>query len=446
MHDLQPAARRAPYYGWYIVAACSGVAFITWGVGVFNNGVFLGYFVERYGWTRASLSIGPTLFHLWAGLMGIFVGRLIDRQGPRPVLLLGALAMAAGVMLLGLPQQPWHTWPAFLLLGTGFACLHTVTLGKIVARWFFRQRARAMAVATFGASLGGTLLVPLNVAILQRWGSAASGATLAAIALCMIVPLALWVIKDGPEVFGLQPDGDDKPHDAPETDATPADTYPWTVPEALQTRAFWLLAICFSLGMFAQSGFLLHQVMFLQLTFDLRGAAFVVMVTTLMGTVGRISFAVLGNRWHARHVASAVFVLQATGMALSAYGRAPWLLTLASAIFGLTMGIVVALQPLLTAGCFGQHAFGRIYGPIYFGIRCGAAAGPLVFGLMATATGDYRGVFTLSAVGLGLAALGIGWAMPPATPRSAVRSVTVSEPQRASTRRPGRPISRSPTS
>jgi MFS family permease len=306
--------------------------------------------------------------------------------------------------------------------------LHTVTLGKIIARWFLRHRTRAMAVATFGASLGGTLLVPLNVAILQRWGSAASGCALAAIALCIIVPLALWVMKDGPEVLNLQLDGDSQSSDAPETDSTRADLYAWSVSEALQTRAFWLLAISFSLGMFAQGGFLLHQVMFLQLTFDLRGAAFVVMVTTLMGTVGRIGFAILGNHWHPRHVAIAVFLLQGTAMVLSAYGRAPWLLTLASAVFGSTMGIVVALQPLLTAECFGQRAFGRIYGPIYFGIRCGAAAGPLVFGLLATLHGSYQGVFTLSAAGLGLAALGIGWALPPATPLGVARGATDSEP------------------
>ena len=428
MHDLKPTARRSLYYGWYMAAACSGVAMITWGIGVFNNGVFLGYFVDRYGWTRASLSIGPTLFHLWAGIMGIIVGRLIDRRGPRPVLLLGALAMAAGVILLGLTRQPWHTWPAFLLLGTGFACLHTVTLGKIIARWFLRHRTRAMAVATFGASLGGTLLVPLNVALLQRWGSAASGCVLAAVALCIILPLAVWVMKDGPEVLNLQPDGDRPLSDAPETDSVRADTYAWRVSEAWRTRAFWLLAISFSLGMFAQSGFLLHQVMFLQLTFDLPGAAFVVMVTTLMGTVGRISFAILDNHWQPRQVAIAVFLLQGIGMALSAYGRAPWLLTLASAVFGLTMGVVVALQPLLTAACFGQRAFGRIYGPIYFGIRFGAAVGPLVFGLMATTTGSYQGVFTLSAAGLGFAALSIGWAVPPTPPLGVIRGVTRAEP------------------
>ncbi len=69
--------RRGLYYGWYIVIACNVVAFMTWGVGVFNQGVFLAYFAEQHGWSRSDLSLGPTLFYVWAGAVGVGVGRLI---------------------------------------------------------------------------------------------------------------------------------------------------------------------------------------------------------------------------------------------------------------------------------------------------------------------------------------------------------------------------------
>lgn len=400
------------YYGWYIVGACNLVAFITWGVGVFNQGVFLGYFVEQYGWSRATLSVGPMLFHLWAGVAGMVVGRSIDQRGPRPVLLTGALTIGAGAIAFGLTRQPWHTYVAFVLLSTGFACIHTVTLGKIVARWFVRQRSRAMAAATLGASLGGTLLVPLNAAMLERWGSLAGGMTLAVIAIGLIVPITLWVVKDGPEVLSLRPDGDDQTPEAEPAPSDTADAYSWTVPQAMRTLAFWALAISFPLGMIAQSGFLVHEVMFLQPTFGLLGAAAVVTVTTIAGTVGRLSFVWFGNRWAPQHVASATFLLQAAAFVLLACGSAPWSLITGAALFGLTMGIVVILQPLTTATCFGQHTFGRIYGPIYLGIRFGSALGPLLCGLLAAA-GSYRLVWLLVAGGLCLAAVSIRWAIPP---------------------------------
>lgn len=98
--------RQGIYYGWYIVIVCNVVAMMTWGIGVFNPGVFLGYFVQEYGWMRATLSIGPTLFHLWAGMMGVVVGRSIDRRGPRPVLITGALMLGAGAIAFGMTRQP----------------------------------------------------------------------------------------------------------------------------------------------------------------------------------------------------------------------------------------------------------------------------------------------------------------------------------------------------
>jgi hypothetical protein len=83
------------------------------------------------------------------------------------------------------------------------------------------------------------------------------------------------------------------------------------------------------------------------------------------------------------------------------------------------MGIIIILQPLTVAESFGERTFGRIYGVLYFGIRLGAALGPLVFGLLATAMENYQLVFNLVAAGLLLAAVTIRRAVPPGVPRLA---------------------------
>ncbi len=251
---------RNAYYGWFVVAACNGVAFITWGVAIFNQGVFLGYYVTAFGWSPAVLSAGPVLFNLWAGIAGLWVGRIVDDRGPRTVLLAGAAFMALAMIGFGLVRESWHIFPVFLLLGSGFACIHTITLGKIVTRWFIRHRARAMAAATIGA--GGAILVPLNAAIIERFGALAGGAAMAAISVAVIVPLALFVIKDGPEVLGLEPDGGGA--DTPLAEIAAADSHAWTMDAAMRTVAFWGLSACFALVMMAQGAYLVHQVMFLQ--------------------------------------------------------------------------------------------------------------------------------------------------------------------------------------
>lgn len=413
-----PTSASRFYYGWYVVLACNCIAAMTWGVGIFNQGVFLGYYAETYGWSPATMSVGSTLFHLTAGVVGILVGRAIDRRGPKPILIGGALIMGAGAIAFGLTDALWQIFPAFIALSIGFASLHTVTLGKIVARWFLRQRSRAMALATFGAGVGGALLVPMNAYLLERWGGAAGGLALAAITLLFVVPLALFVIKDGPETLGLRPDGDDPDAaedapDAPTDAATARDDREWRISDATRTAAFWAISIAFFGAMLAQSGMLLHQVMFLQGTFGLVGAASIVTLTTVMGMVGRLVFAVFGDRWRSRDVASAVFLLQASGFVLFAVHPVPWSLVAGSAIFGFTMGLCVILQPLTTAECFGQRSFGTVFGPIYMWIRTGSAIGPLAIGLLFAATGTYTAAWLVLAAALTVAAISIRWAVAP---------------------------------
>ena len=450
------AGVRQRYYGWYVVAACNVVAFMTWGIGVFNQGVFLGYFVDRYGWPRDALSYGPMLFYVWAGLAGVVIGRTIDARGPRPILVAGALLLGAGTTTLGLASEPWHVYPGFLLLGSGYACLHTVTLGAIISRWFARQRARAMGLATFGASVGGTILAPLNAFLLERYGGLAGGVTLAVIAIVLVVPLALWVVKDGPEAVGQQIDGEE-PEVAEEGTSPPSPLSgaergslerDWRVLDAARTVPFWAIAACFHLTMMAQGGFLVHQVMILQPAFGFVVAATVVSATTIAGTVGRLGFAALGDRWAPRQIAAATFAFQAVGLGLSALGLAmlrdaggpgagtilapgpgavvigaapglepgSWMLAAGSVVFGLTMGIIVSIQPLVVADCFGRRSFGRIYGPIYLAIQIGTGLGSLVFGLTATAFGSYQPVLAVVACTLLLASFGMRWATRPPQP------------------------------
>jgi MFS family permease len=410
LHDPVYSSSRRFYYGWYIVA-CNFVAIMTWGIGIFNQGVFLGFFEREYGWARSALSVGPTLFHIWAGVVGIAVGRLIDRLGARPILVFGAVALGAGAMALGLSRTLWQSYAAFLLLGNGYAFMHTVTLGAIVSRWFVKDRTRAMAAATFGASVGGMILVPLNAAVLERWGGLAGGLTLAAIACSVVVPLAVWVVKDGPEALGLRPDGAAISAEGPAPHTS--DERLWSVREALQTPAFWAIAISFHLVMVAQAAFLAHQVLFLQPTFGLIGAATVVTVTTIMGTLGRFGYTWLGQRWSSRTWSAGIFVLQAAGLLLSAVGGAPWVLIAGSAAFGLTMGIIVSLHPVISAECFGRRSFGRIYGPLYLGVKLGAAFGPILVGFLAMSSGGYRLAWTVVAAGPLLGAMLMPWATVP---------------------------------
>lgn len=407
---LGPAAPRF-YYGWVIVVACNLVACITWGVAIFNQGVFIAYFVSTRGWSAAELGIGAVLFHIASGLAGMVVGPAVDRLGPRPVLAVGAVLIALALLGFGYVSEPWHTWIVFTVLGLGYCCIHTITLGKIVARWFVRHRGRAMAASTFGAGVGGALLVPLNAYLIETIGLDAGIWALIAVTLVIILPLALWVIKDGPEAVGQLPDGDLITSSIEAGPDTTADERIWTVAEAMRTVAFWGMSICFSLAMLAQSAFLFYQVPFLQTSLGLTGAAAIVSMSTVAAMIGRVVFIAIGGRLSPKAWTVVMFALQALSFVVLAVAETELMLALGSILFGFTMSVVVVLQPLVTADCFGRASFGRIYGPVYLMIRIGMAAGPALTGLLLAATGNYSAAWLLLAASLLAGVLFVPWAI-----------------------------------
>lgn len=418
------------YYGWIIVLACNFIACVTWGVAIFNQGIYVAYYVKAFGWSLPALSVAPVLFHLTAGGAGVLVGRIVDKHGARPALIAGAIFLTAALLGLAHVSAIWHVYLAFPLLGVGFACIHTVTIGKIVSRWFLAKRTRAMASATFGAGVGGAVLVPLNVLMIERYGLLAGSLTLIAVSIVILVPVALFVIKDGPEALGQYVDGAPAPTSI-ET-ATSAihnrDAREWSVSEAMQTAAFYALAFCFAFGMLAQSAFLFHQAPFLEATVGLMGAAAIVSITTISGLVGRVGFILVGDRMTPRAWCTIVFACQALAFATLALAETAFWLTLGSALFGLTMGLVVTLQPLGVAYMFGRASFGRIYGPIYMSIRIGSAIGPAIVGGVLAAAGGYSAAWIAVAVSLGLAIGALPWALNPKGPQPGANALAAKPP------------------
>lgn len=412
------ASTEAPpriYYGWIVVGACNLIACITWGVGIFNLGVFAAYWIGAYGWSPAALSLAPALYQLWAGVAGVFVGRMIDRHGPRPALLAGAALFTAALLAIPHVDAIWQVYPVFLLMGTGFACIHTVTLGKIVARWFRANRTRAMAAATFGAGFGGAALAPLNAYLIDSHGVHAGAWALAAITAAVLVPLAMWVVKDGPESVGQTIDNGaaGAPEDAAATAAEARDARQWSVAEAARRPAFWALAFCLGFGMLAQSAFLFHQTPFLEPRIGLMAAAGVVSATTLAGIAGRVIFILVGDRLSTGTWSTLIYAFQAAAFLVLAFSDSAAGLTVGSVMFGLTMGLVITIQPLTVALVFGRESFGRIYGAVYMAIRIGAAIGPAAVGAVLALAGGYTVGWLLVAASLGIAILILPAALRP---------------------------------
>jgi predicted MFS family arabinose efflux permease len=387
------------FYGWWMVGACLLSALIGNALGLFGAGVYLRAIIASTGWATSIVSGAVTLFYVVSAALLIPVGSGIGRIGPRPFIVVGGLAMAAGVAGMGRVSQPWQVYGLFAVMGVGWACLSLTAVAMTLAPWFEKYQGRAISIASLGASSGGMLGPPLLLLGIDNFGFARTTLLAAAIALLVLLPLALLVLRHRPEDLGLSPDGL-----APARGKQGAHSK-WTRAEALRTRALQTTMIAFGIAMSLQIGLLTHQATLLAQFVSTKVAAVTISATAISALVGRLALAKFADRIDARITGSAVFLVAAISYcALAASGGALALLG-ASLLFGLTVGNITTLSPIIVRREFGAAAFGPVFGMASCAIQLVSALGPSFYGLAHDALGSYRGSLLIAAAADVLAAV-----------------------------------------
>jgi MFS family permease len=387
-----PIAPRTIFYGWWMVAACLVIAVVSWSLGLFGASVFLHAVTQAHGWSIGVVSSAITLFYLTGAFTAMTVGTWTARHGPRPVVVCGALTLAAGVAGLGQVSAPWHVHAAFFVMGIGWSCLSMTAITTMLAPWFERHQGRAVSTALMGASLGGLVGTPALIFGINWLGF--SGATLlaAAIALAVLLPIGLLVLRHRPQDMGLLPDG--KPPSAAAA-AAPART--WTRAEALRTAAVQSVIVTFGIGLLIQIGFLTHHVALVAPALGDAGAAATVAATAITAFLGRVALARFADHIDVRLTTGAVLILAAASLVALALMPVPAVLVVASAVYGITVGNVTTLSPIIVRREFGAASFGAVYGLAAMAIQLISAFGPSVFGFLRDAFGGYGPVLLIAA-------------------------------------------------
>ena len=198
------------YFGWYVCAAAVFIGFVS--VGARNSfGVFVIPMSEEFGWSRLTVSIAAALGVFTNGLIQPFVGQLFDRTGGRNVILVGLLVLGVSTILLSLT---FHV--LFLVFMFGFVASMAQggpalsNTAALMARWFKRRRATAISINSAALSLGGLIMVPFSMYMLQATSWRTAWIALGIIVLTSL-PLAYFFIRERPSDLGLNPDGDPTP-------------------------------------------------------------------------------------------------------------------------------------------------------------------------------------------------------------------------------------------
>jgi MFS family permease len=416
------ATRRWPFfYGWVIVA----VAFVTMGVGVNARTAFSLLFppiLDEFGWTRGMTAGAFSFGFLVTAAMSPFLGRLMDRRGPRVVIEMGVGLTAAGLMLAPLVRQPWHLYATLgVLVGGGSICLSYTGQGLYLPNWFVRRRGLAMSLAFSGVGAGSIILLPWLGTLSGRAGWRAACWAMGILVLALLAPLNL-LLKHRPEDLGLEPDGDCSPPDAgagrrADNVVDPAwVAVDWTLGRAMRTARFWWIAAGYLSGLFAWYAVQVHQTKYLiEIGFSPTDAAWALGLVSFVAIPGQIALGHLSDRigrewvWT---VGSLGFVLCYSTLLVLPHAPTPTLLYVMVASQGMLGYGLTSVIGAIPAELFEGRHYGTIFGTLMLASIAGGAAGPWVTGVVHDTTGSYALAFWIGMGGSALSAVAIWLAAP----------------------------------
>lgn len=382
----------ARYGGWRIVVVCFWVATFGWGLGFYGQSVYVAELHRLHGWPASLISSGTTFFYLFGALLVAFVSEAIKAFGPRNCLLAGIFAMAAAAISIGQVREPWQLYAANAVLAFGWAGTSLAIITNTLGLWFDQKRGMAISLALNGASFGGIAGVPLLVAAIGAFGFSGAMVVSAAVMVVLMVPVILIFV-------GRPPIGSS----AAVAAAADAPSATQIRARAFRDIAFLSVSAAFALVLFAQVGFIVHLISFLDSVVGRERAALAVALLTAMAVVGRVLFSFVIDRLNQRLASAISFVSQAVALVIIINSRNDVTLIAACALFGFSVGNLITLPSLIVQREFDPRSFGVLISLITAINQITYAFGPGVIGLLRDASGSYALPFYVC-VGLELVA------------------------------------------
>ncbi len=366
------------YEGWRIVGVCFAMATMSWALGFYGQSVYLAELQRVHGWPASLISTATTFFYLVGALLVAFFSEAMRAFGPRTCLVAGTIVMAVATALLGRITEVWQLYAVYALLAVGWAGTSLGAITNTIGLWFDKRRGMAISLSLNGASFGGVAGVPLLVAAIAGFGFA--GATLiAAIAMVLLlVPIILVFVGTPP----LRP-------------APAAGVGIETLSSRqIRTRAFrdpvyLTLTTAYALVLFAQVGFIVHLISFLDPIIGRERAAIAVSLLTAMAVVGRVLVSTVVDRLDQRLASAALFLSQSVALLIVINSRNEALLFFACGLFGFSVGNLITLPALIVQREFAPRSFGVLVSLLTAITQVAYAFGPGVVGLLRDATGSY---------------------------------------------------------
>jgi MFS family permease len=407
------------FYGWLLV----GIAFVTMAVGVNARTAFSLLYppiLAEFGWDRGVTAGVFSFGFLLSALITPFVGRLIDRRGPRVVVEAGIFTMGAGLLLATLAREPWQLYLTLgALCGGGVNCFTYVTHSTYLPNWFVRRRGLAISIAFSGVGVGSITILPWLQSLIGSSGWRSGCWMLGILVLALLAPLNL-LLRRRPEDIGLAPDGHRSANATVAKVSNIVDhawaAVDWTLVRALGTRRFWWLVLGYFGSLFVWYAVQVHQTKYLtEIGFSASDAAWALGLVSLVAIPGQIALGHLSDRigrewvWAIGNGGFVVCCLALIGLQNHPTTALLWLMVVAQGTLGYSLTSVMG--PIPTEIFAGKHQ-GGIFGMLMLAGIVGGAAGPWAAGVLHDLFGSYAPAFWIS-IGLNVVSMLAIWRAAP---------------------------------
>ena len=398
-NDVNRQIKTRFFYGYNIVTAGFGIQAV--GIGIYIAfGVFFKPLLVDFEWSRAILSGAQSLALLIAGILGILIGRLSDRLGPRMVMSIAAFFFGLGLLLMSGVN---HVWQLFLfygvIFGIGLSAIDIIALST-TARWFVRRRGTMTGIVKVGTG-AGQLVMPLVASLLiADYGWRTSYVIIGAAAMVLLIFIGQFLRRD-PVQMGLLPDG----NKGLRTQSSKLVEIDFYIREALRTRQFWTICFAFLATMFCVLVIMVHIVPHVtDIGISSTTAAGILSAIGGISMVGRLVTGVAIDRIGNRLSMIICLILLILALLWLQLAGELWMFYLFAVVYGFGHGGLLTVVSPIVAEYFGIRSHGALFGIVFFSTMVGGAIGPVIAGHIFDTTENYSLAFWIC-TGVGALAL-----------------------------------------
>jgi MFS family permease len=371
----------------YIVLTAFLSLFALVGIAYYGLPFFYDFMTKEYGWSRTVVTSGNALGKLLVGpLFGFIAGWLIDRYGPRRLMISGALLMGVALMGLSFSSSLGMFYLFFVLNALGYVCGGPLPCQVLISRWFDKNRGKAMGIAYLGIGMGGAMVPLVSAGLEKEFGWHLALCVLGFLIILIALPMAYFI--KGPSSKLAEKKKNDP-----------------TVPikSVLINPHFYFLAIGSMCCMGAVGGISQHLKYYLRdLNFTQSEAAHIMSLVLILSLLGRVMMGWLADLVSRKYVMILIYLIVAFSIPFLMISDFSGRIYLFSVLFGIGLGGNYMIIPLMAGDLFGVHTLGRTMGIILVADGVAESVFPMLVGSLYNNVSKSYSVGFIVLIGLAL--------------------------------------------